>query len=360
MLEHGGNLQDAIIRFGRPREGWIDLSTGINPIGFPAPALPADCWHRLPENDPALIRAATDYYGATRLLAVAGTQAAIQALPRLRANTFGALVDGEIYIGTQANTVSRVVVAAPTYAEHAHQWSSAGHAVRQVAFEKLGEALDDCDVMIVCNPNNPTGATLLPEQLLAWADRLASRGGWLVVDEAFGDVLPALSVVGHTNRPGLIVLRSIGKFFGLAGLRLGFVAAEPSILSSLTAMLGPWTISSPAQQIGIAALNDRAWQHATHERLAADGLRLSRLLFQHGLRSRGCALYQWCASESVGEAERLWRQMAEHGIWIRLFRDAACGVRFGLPPDKVGWQRLEKALSCTLNSLPENRSENFE
>ncbi|MES2830526.1 MAG: threonine-phosphate decarboxylase CobD [Pseudomonadota bacterium] len=346
MLEHGGNLQEAIVRFGRPRETWLDLSTGINPFGYPAPALSAEAWHRLPETDPALIRAAQDYYSAPCVLPMAGTQAAIQALPRLRA---------------QDGTVASVVVAAPTYAEHAHGWNSAGHAVREISYPQLDDVIAECDVMVVCNPNNPTGATIAPHRLLAWADRLAQRGGWLVVDEAFGDTVPELSVAAHTGQHGLIVLRSLGKFFGLAGVRLGFVAAHPTLLAALADILGPWTVSGPAQEIGRVALQDRSWQAAMRSHLAAEGERLNQLLRRRGLQASGSALYQWCPQDNVADATRLWNHMAQHGIWVRLFRSAACGVRFGLPPNESGWQRLSQALSTydPLVSLGDQTLEGF-
>lgn len=324
MPEHGGNLREAIIRFGRPREDWVDLSTGINPQAYPVPALAADAWHRLPEASPALSAAAKDYYGAPQLLPVAGTQAAIQALPRLR-------------------PYSRVVVAAPTYAEHAHCWTQAGHAVREAAPAELEAALPSCDVMVVCNPNNPTGARIAPETLLVWAAELARRSGWLIVDEAFGDTVPALSVAAWSDRPGLVVLRSVGKFFGLAGLRLGFVAAHPALLAALSEMLGPWSVSGPAQDIGCAALNDRIWQQAMRERLAHDGERLRCLLAAHAIDAQGSALYQWWPEP---QAEAFWRHMAQHGIWVRLFTRGACGIRLGLPPDESGWQRLQQALAA--------------
>ena len=186
MLEHGGNLRAAARRYGR--DDWIDLSTGINPWGYPVPPLAADAWHRLPEPDPALVEAACRYYGASPLLPVAGTQAAIQALPRLR-------------------PPSRVTVSAPSYAEHAHHWGRHGHTLRRSSYAALDSAVDDSDVLVVCNPNNPTGETVAPAQLLDWAARLARRGGWLIVDEAFGDTAPALGVAAHAParclQPGL-------------------------------------------------------------------------------------------------------------------------------------------------------------
>ncbi|OWW19839.1 threonine-phosphate decarboxylase CobD [Noviherbaspirillum denitrificans] len=324
MLEHGGNLREAAARYGRPIAEWLDLSTGLNPVPYPAPVLPEKVWHRLPEDDPGVVAAACSYYGAPRMLAVAGTQQAIQALPRLRAR-------------------SRIVVSAPSYAEHAHCWRQAGHAVREVPFAALEQNVDEAEVMVVCNPNNPTGATVEPERLLEWAGRLAARGGWLVVDEAFGDVSPQMSVAQWTDRPGLIVFRSVGKFFGLAGLRLGFVAADAATLSRMADWLGPWSVSAPAQLTGRAALEDRVWQEHARHRLQQEGARLQAMLAGAGIHAAGTALFRWWPES---EAEAFHLHMAEHGIWVRLFADKARGIRLGLPPDESGWQRLQRALDA--------------
>ncbi len=174
--------------------------------------------------------------------------------------------------------------------------------------------------------------------MLAWAERLAARGGWLIVDEAFADTTPHTGVARWS---GLIVLRSVGKFFGLAGLRLGFVAAHPSLLTPLEDMLGPWTVSGPAQQIGCAALRDGAWQDAMRDRLLASGRRLHQLLRHYGIHATGCALFQWWPE---AEADAFWQHMAERGILVRLFSRAARGIRLGLPPDEAGWLRLERAM----------------
>lgn len=323
MLEHGGNLRSASARFGRPLEDWVDLSAGLNPHWYPIPPLDANAWHRLPEADPALVAAACAYYDTPQMLAVAGTQAAIQALPALRAP-------------------SAVVVAAPSYAEHAHHWSRHGHTLREVSYAQLDAAVDSCDVLVVCNPNNPTGERIPAACLLAWTERLRARGGWLVVDEAFGDMSPALSVAAHTGLPGLIVLRSIGKFFGLAGVRAGFVAADAALLARLDDALGPWTVSGPAQQICRAALLDRTWQAATRARLFEDGARLHELLRSHGIAAQGCALFQWWPE---AQPESFHQHMAERGIWVRLFRTAARGIRLGLPPNEAAWDRLAQALN---------------
>ncbi|MDB5775514.1 MAG: threonine-phosphate decarboxylase [Herbaspirillum sp.] len=327
-ISHGGNLSDAVSRFGRPRHEWLDLSTGINPHPYPAPAPGPDAWHRLPEHCQPLIQAAQSYYHAQAILPIAGTQAAIQTLPQYRMHAHGA---------------ARVTVSAPSYAEHAHRWTQAGHTVIQTEFEHLNKAAGQSDVMVICNPNNPTGASIAPEQLLTWQRRLAPRKGWLIVDEAFADTAPNASIASFADRPGLIVLRSIGKFFGLAGLRLGFIAADEAFLTALAEYLGPWTVSGPAQQIGCAALNDKAWQLAAKEKLATAGARLRGLLKRHHIASTGVDLFQWWPLPAQ-QAEDFWLHMAQRGIWVRLFAAGATGIRVGLPADESGWQRLMVAL----------------
>lgn len=324
MLEHGGNLRAAQAHYGG--DDWIDLSTGINPLGYRARPPSPDAWLRLPEPDPALVQAACAYYGVPALLPVAGTQAAIQALPRLRHALHGP---------------ARVTVAAPSYAEHSHHWGRHGHRLQQVAYAQLDAAVADSDVVVVCNPNNPTGATVAPALLLDWAARLAAHGGWLVVDEAFGDTAPMLSVAAHAAQPGLIVLRSVGKFFGLAGLRLGFVGADAATLAALEDDLGPWTVSGPAQEIAIAALNDECWQRATHTRLTRDGARMRMLLAAHGIAAAGTPLFHWWAE---AQAPAFHEHMARRAIWVRLFARAARGIRIGLPAQEAQWRRLEQAL----------------
>ena len=330
MLEHGGNLQEAARRFSRPVSDWLDLSTGINPRFYPVPALSNNAWHRLPEKMSALTDAAQIFYGAPAMLAVAGSQAAIQALPRLRLQNSG---------------VARVVVAAPSYAEHAFQWRQHGHQVHECPYDSLASMVTTADVVVVCNPNNPTGEMIQAETLLCWAEQMAERGAWLIVDEAFADTAEAQSVAQASAQPGLIVLRSVGKFFGLAGVRVGFVAARADLLSQLENMLGPWSISGPAQEITCAALCDTAWQTQTRHYLQDQGARLQSLLQSHDIASSGTALFQWCSDAALqGQTEQLWQHLAEHGIWGRLFREAARGVRFGLPPDEAGWKKLTLAL----------------
>lgn len=322
MLEHGGRLRQAAQRYGIPITDWLDLSTGISPRGWPVPELPRAVWSRLPEDQDGLEEAARAYYGAEQLLIVAGSQAAIQALPRLRSR-------------------ARVSVIDPGYFEHAHAWRRAGHRVTPVAAEYLEDALPTSDVLVLIHPNNPTGARFPLDKLLAWHDRIEARGGWLVVDEAFMDTTPETSLARFCPRSGLIVLRSLGKFFGLAGARVGFVFAQPQLLEKLDALLGPWAVSSPARWIAAKALADPDWQQDNRRHLTAAGERLKALLTRHGLPpAGGCSLFQWVRTQ---EAPRLQDWLARRGILTRPFV-APPSLRFGLPGTAPEWERLDTTL----------------
>ncbi|WP_449431570.1 threonine-phosphate decarboxylase CobD [Pseudomonas putida] len=323
MLEHGGRLLRAVRQYGIAREHWLDLSSGIAPWPYAIAPIPVDAWARLPETEDGLEQAAREYYGAPQLLPVAGSQAAIQALPMLRAQ-------------------SRVGVLSPCYAEHPQAWQRAGHQLLELDETQVDAALDSLDVLLVVNPNNPTGGRLPRARLLAWHARLAERGGWLLVDEAFIDNTPEYSVVDCTERPGLIVLRSFGKFFGLAGVRLGFVAAEPALLQRLAELLGPWTVSGPTRVLAQACFADQRAHQAQIARCAAASQRLVALLASVGLApTGGCDLFQYVRDEG---AAHLHDFLARRGILLRLFAEPPA-VRLGLPASTADELRLAQALA---------------
>lgn len=323
MLEHGGAIGAAAARYGIPETDWLDLSTGINPQGWPVPALPAAVWRRLPEANDGLERLAADYYGSDQLLPTAGSQAAIQALPALR-------------------PPCRIGVLNPSYAEHAHAWRRQGHQVEALSAEVIDETVDRLDVLVVINPNNPTGMRFSTNTLLDWRMRLAERGGWLVVDEAFMDTTPQYSVVPHAGLPGLVILRSLGKFFGLAGVRIGFVLAQPELRKRLQEHLGPWSVNGPGRWVAAQALADCAWQEATRARLRSDSGRLMGLLARQGLRvTGGTALFQWLLHPAAGFFQDA---LARRGILVRRF-DNPSGLRLGLPATEHDWRRLDLALA---------------
>ncbi|WP_203141046.1 threonine-phosphate decarboxylase CobD [Marinobacter mangrovi] len=327
-LAHGGRLNEAVRRWRIPREQWLDLSTGINPVGWPIPSLPASVWQRLPEDDDGLERILKSWAQAAEsagVLPVPGSQAAIQGLPRLRARC-------------------RVGVPAPGYEEHGRCWALAGHDVVPVEVAKSennDDWLDALDVLVWIHPNNPTGLRVDRETLLHWHDRLQSRGGWLVVDEAF--LLPdetTHSLAPFADRPGLLVLKSIGKFFGLAGLRAGALFGESGIVDRLASDLGPWAVSGPARAILTEALTDIGWQTHTAGRLRRDSERLAGLLAGVGLSvAGGTALFQYVVTE---QAVPLADQLAARGILMRRF-ETPTALRFGLPGVESEWARLERA-----------------
>ena len=325
MLEHGGRLRRAAAEYQIPLADWLDLSTGINPAGYPVPPLDPACWNRLPEDDDGLEEAAAAYYGNDRLLVLPGSQAGIQGLPAF---------------------LPRGVVAcvAPLYEEHPHAWARAGHKLRRLP--SLARALAAATPnVLLCNPNNPTATALDRPTLLAAAETLRKRGGALIVDEAFADPEPERSVVdlaGSADAPNLLVLRSLGKFFGLAGARVGFVFAPGSVRAALAERLGPWTLAGPARWAARHALADRAWQTQARAALLTAGERLQALLETHGLPACGPALFKLVATP---DAARLHAAFARRGILLRLF-ETPQAVRFGLPSDEAGWARLAAALAA--------------
>jgi cobalamin biosynthetic protein CobC len=323
MLEHGGRLLRAARTYGIAPAEWLDLSTGISPFAWPAPPVPAVAWGRLPDDEDGLVEAAQAYYGAAQLLPVAGSQAAIQTLPLLR-------------------PASRVGVIAPGYNEHAHAWRRAGHQVIELAAEELLAKVDEVDVVVLIHPNNPGGDRFDLATLLAIHQRLSVRGGWLIVDEAFMDATPGESLCSRTTDEGLIVLRSVGKFFGMAGARVGFLCANAALLDAAREQLGPWTVNGPARYALRHALSDTAWHAQARTRLHTCSARLTQLLTKHDIvPSGGCAFFQWWRNDRAGDMHLA---LAAQGILTRLF-DQPHSLRFGLPEDAAAFERLDAALA---------------
>ena len=333
MIEHGGALDRAIAEFGGARADWIDLSTGINPNPYPLPKLAPDVWTRLPDSalEAKAIAAARAHYGfgeKAGVTAAPGTQALIQLYPHLA-------------------PPGNAMVIGPTYEEHAQ---SLGFAGRDLRYERSLSSLDDEDMIaVVVNPNNPDGKAIPADALLFAAERLAERGGLLVVDEAFADTNSKDSVAAHAGMDGLLVLKSFGKFFGLAGVRLGFAAGTPELTGVLSAMLGPWAVSGPALAIASGAYRDEAWITAARTRLATD-----RRALEAGLKAAGLQLLGGTDLFVLArhfQAAHIWRELAERHILVRKFDHTADWLRFGLPKDEAGLSRLKLALAEILGAL---------
>lgn len=306
--DHGGGLDAAVTRHGGARADWIDLSTGINPVPYPVPSFAADVWTALPDRaaQTALINAAHQFWQVPKgaaVLAAPGASCLIANLPALAPK-------GQVHI------------PAPTYNEHAAAFVAHGWTLSE----------DRPDAKVIVHPNNPTGH---------WYRADALTAPLAIIDESFADVAPDRSLVSHAARPGVVVLKSFGKFWGLAGLRLGFAIATPDTIARLADLLGPWPVSGPALEIGRKALSDQAWATETRHRLAADADRLDQLMIRTGaVVEGGCPLFRLY---HVDDAKALQTQLAKHHIWSRIFPYSRHWLRLGLPaPDQ--WHRLESAL----------------
>jgi len=317
IRDHGGDIDTAQARFGG--KDWIDLSTGINRAPYPLPSLPQEVWTALPTVAATallLTAAGGAYRSQAPILAVAGAQAAIQLIPRL-----------------SAPAQARILI--PTYNEHGAALHSAGWQVNEVA---TLTALEGADLAVVVNPNNPDGRSHAPQDLL----RLATRVGRLVVDESFADERPYQSLAPKAAQGRLIVLRSFGKFYGLAGVRLGFILGSEADIATLTEMAGPWPVSGPALAIGTAALSDRSWAETSMARLRTDAARLDLLAQSAGWKLLGGTdlfrLYD--TPDAVAARDRL----ARHQIWTRMFPYSDRWLRLGLPGQPAEWNRLAAAL----------------
>lgn len=326
---HGGDLAAAAAELGKTPGEWLDLSTGIAPQPYPFVPPPPEFWQRLPQSDrqAALCHAALRAYGASQhvpVIAAPGTQILIQLMPLLLPN-------------------ANVEIVGPTYNEHANCWARSGATVSMIShLPETGRS----DVLIVTNPNNPDGRFWQPEKLLDLAAAQAQRNGLLIIDEAFSDVMPEISLAAHAGRDGFIILRSFGKFFGLAGVRLGFALGPEARLSRLREMLGPWAVSGPAMEIGIQALSDLDWQEDARRRYVSEAARLDQLLHANHMRLiGGTALYRLVAHPA---AQKIQRNLAEQGVLVRRFDYEASWLRFGLPGDEAAFSRLEHALNAAI------------
>nr|WP_183650937.1 threonine-phosphate decarboxylase CobD [Brucella daejeonensis] len=326
IIEHGGALDGAVARFGGTPQDWLDLSTGINPEHFPLPEFTPEIWNRLP--DEGLLREtlhlARAYYGTgegTPIVAAPGTQALIQLVPTL-------------------GPPSTVAIVGPTYQEHAASFSAAGWQVVQCA--ALDEIPDNAVAAVIVNPNNPDGRTTPRQELLRLARELGARGGFVVVDEAFADAQPNTSVASDAADAPMIVLKSFGKFFGLAGIRLGFAISNAGIVETIRRRLGPWAVPGPALAIACHAFANGKALKDFRARISQRRLDLTAVLERCGLKETGgTALFSLV---DHADAHRLYTTLCERHILVRKFDYAPRWLRIGLALDATALARLELAL----------------
>jgi cobalamin biosynthetic protein CobC len=325
---HGGDVTVAARNFGRPEDQWIDLSTGINRTSYPNTQLSTQVFQALPnisdmEN---LLTEAKLFYEVninSEIMAGPGTQSILKNLPLLFPKR-------------------EICILTPTYSEHQYTWEQAGNKVLPV--NTLNAVPHDI-VAVVVNPNNPNGRKYQVEDLINLSENLEL----LVIDEAFCDYLPDLSVIPHLAKHKILVLRSLGKFFGLAGLRLGFAVGMPEITQQLLLRLGPWAVSGPAIEIGTRALSDTSWVSEMRKILKSQSLRLNNILEKQNISILGSTtLFTLIKTDYASE---IFSALAAEGILLRQFENYKTWLRIGLPGAENEWQKLEYTLNSTLNTI---------
>jgi cobalamin biosynthetic protein CobC len=332
FAQHGGRLGAALAAYPHAPQPWIDLSTGINPRSYRAPRARGTVLNRLPDTAQLqrLEAVAAEAFGVGdpgRVVATGGTEPALRLLPYVL-------------------RLDNAIVAGPTYGSHVDAWKRAGASLRVVADSELEGSMVDRTAIIIVNPNNPDGRIVDRDHLRRLHDLVCARGGMLVVDEAFAEVTPWASVAdiaGTAVAPKLLVLRSFGKFYGLAGVRLGFVVGAADVVACVRGAIGDWPVSVDALAAGLAAYTDRKWAEQTRVRLTRDAGRLDGLLSAHGFEIvGGTSLYRLV--RDAGAASRF-EHFAAAGILTRPFQHDATLLRFGLPGSAGAWRRLATALA---------------
>lgn len=342
-LTHGGGIIEASKASGIPIEQWLDLSTGINPNGWPVPTLPASTWQRLPESNDGLEQAIQQYYSSdttnclTNFVITAGSQSAIQLLPRL-------FPKGIIWVPVEG------------YSEHPYWWNFHQHKVflyRPDDLEVLLNNKEDTplpfDTLLIINPNNPTTKTYKKTFLEKLLNIIEAEGKQLIIDEAFLDTQPEQSLLSHSNNKHLVILRSLGKFFGLAGIRCGALFSHPSLLNTARQHLGPWQVATPSRWVATQAFNDTQWQKEAAISLRNASCRLEELLQHHlppnNITSLSRSDY-FCSIlfPNIEKQQTIYKQLLTHAILVRLFHNSF-RLRIGLPRNEVEWKKLTLALT---------------
>lgn len=334
-VHHGGNLIQIAKKYNSDVADWVDLSTGVSPNSYPVGNIPQQAWQRLPESDDGLESAAQSYYQApVTPIAVSGSQAAIMALPAILARSMGRCG----------------VVALPSvgYKEHEHAWRSYSEngqrwSITFYQHQPSEKQIAESDALVIINPNNPTGFCASFDDLHQIRAKLAERGATLILDEAFIDTTPEQSLLApSTEMEGLVVLRSVGKFFGLAGARVGFLFSYPKLAELLKEHLGPWTVNGPSRWLVKQALQDTAWQQQARKEIIQSGSRLKELLKEYlDYPISGAYLF---ATVQLPDAEQIHHLLCQRKVLTRLC-DEKNAIRFGIPKDASQWQVLQQALT---------------
>ena len=309
--QHGGKIDSAVASYGGKKTEWLDLSTGINPISYPLSKFKKNVWEALPDDETFrnVLSAAKLFWDvptSSSILCSSGASALIALIPFLYA-------------------YRTVTIEGPTYSEHEASFRNAGFSLIP----------KDGDVQIVVNPNNPDGRLHLKNKVIKNHRKLT------IIDESFCDPTQENSLAILTKKPGFIVLKSFGKFWGLGGVRLGFAVGTKETLDPIKKALGPWQVSGPALAIGTQALNDLDWAAETRLKLIDLSARLDKLMKNHQLIG-GTNLFRLY---SVSDATAFAQYLASAKILTRTFNYNRNWIRFGLPKKESDWKRIQKVLN---------------
>lgn len=337
-LEHGGQLVKVAKSLGMSDVGWLDLSTGISPISYPVSEIPEFVWRELPQQKQSLLLAAKAYYGADEIMVTSGSQSVIQILPKLW--------------DKQPADKTTVLLPAIGYKEHEKAWQDNGFLIKLYHELPTPNELRENSILVVINPNNPSGCLAEVRLLKTLHKQLQLLNGWLIVDEAFMDVFPKEhSIITQANAEGIFVLRSVGKFFGLAGIRAGFVSSQTQWLKKIETYIGPWQVSGPALYLTEKALLDIAWQQQQMDRLSMLAKRLNQLLVEIfcmgdtrfvGVSDKKITGTDLFITINHPQSEQIYQALCRKKVYVRLC-DNKQALRFGIPRES-DFERLEQVL----------------
>lgn len=324
-LLHGGQLSRVAKQYQIPEQNWLDLSTGIAPFSYPIPDIPLHIWQNLPSINSELIDAAKAYYQAQYCWPLAGSQQLIEKLPTLWAQQ----------VTFEHTGCQHVYLPKVGYKEHEKAWRDAAFQIHHYQTQ-LPSSIEKNSVVVVINPNNPLADCFSTTQLKALLEDCIEQSALLVIDEAFIDCFACtdsfVSTLNQQTYPDILVLRSIGKFFGLAGLRIGFVCASEAWCERIKEEIGPWSINAPALYITQLALRDSIWQKQQQQRLFEQSKSMQQLLMKH-FPNHNIAVNPLFITVFTNKAERVYRVLCEQAIYVRLTNEKHA-LRFGIANPK--------------------------
>ena len=335
---HGGNLNLLAAEAGIAPQAMLDFSASINPLGMPPTAREAiiagieQLGHYPDPLAEELVAAIAEAYNLDSELLLAGNGSTEL-----------------LYLALRVLRPGRVLLTAPGFSEYERAAALAGARIKWLRLKRqedfridparFAAAMAGCDLALLCNPNNPTSQAISRREAVAIAAAAKSCRCRLLLDEAFADFCPEISLLGHYHNSHLLILRSLTKFYALPGLRLGFLLLPRHLRPRFLAHKEPWSVNTLAIKAAVAALADRRFAERSRELIAAERPRLAAGL--SGLVKRvypAAANYLLLESE---HARQLRTDLLARGIALR-----DCSNFRGLGP---------QFLRVAIRSRPENR-----